>query len=345
MGYGGYDESVGKAKVAAKRATAGGGFAYDHAVRTGAAAREAHEDLNIKGVALRESRDSDEHPESVPVTVLFDVTGSMGAHPRVLQAKLPELFGMLLRKGYLEHPQIMFGGVGDAISDRVPLQISQWESDNKMDDHLANLYLEGGGGGGNHESYELAAYFLARHTATDAWEKRGKKGYMFFIGDERVYSRVRREHVAQFIGEDGLQEDIPTEDIFAELRERYEVYHIFVSQGWYTVDNVLVHEAGDGNALGWRDVVGQNSIILDDSNAICETIALAIGVAEGVVDVDGGVDHLREAGVDENVVLSASKAVATVPNIGGTVATTATGNLPAAKTASAGGDASGTTRL
>lgn len=31
------------------------------------------------------------------------------------------------------------------------------------------------------ESYELAAYFLARHTATDAWEKRGQRGYVFII--------------------------------------------------------------------------------------------------------------------------------------------------------------------
>ena len=341
MGYGGYDTSVGKAKVAAARSAPGAGFAYSHS--TTSAPRStwtAHADLDPKGVTLRESRDSDEHPESVPVVVLFDVTGSMGHHPRILQEKLPELFGLILRKGYLEHPQIMFGAIGDGYSDRVPLQISQWESDNKMDDHLANLLLEGGGGGGNHESYELAAYFLARHTATDAWEKRGKKGYVFFIGDERVYARVNREQVANIIG-DTLQEDIDTVDIFNELKSRFDVYHIFVGQASYAENQVLSESAGDGNALGWRPLVSQNSLLLDDSTAICETIALAIGVAEGVVDVDGGVDHLREAGVEENIVLSASKAVATVPSAAGAaVATVSGGALPAAKT-----DAGGSTRL
>jgi len=48
--------------------------------------------------------------------VLFDVTGSMGQVPRALQQKLPQLLGLLLRQGYVEHPQILFGAIGDATS-------------------------------------------------------------------------------------------------------------------------------------------------------------------------------------------------------------------------------------
>ena len=70
----------------------------------------------------------------------------------------------------------MFGGIGDAQSDRVPLQVGQFESDNRMDDQLRTIFLEGNGGGQKSESYELATYFIARHTVTDAWEKRGRKG-------------------------------------------------------------------------------------------------------------------------------------------------------------------------
>src|SRR6478672_3000533 len=84
------------------------------------------------GVPVRESRDSAEHPNSTPIAVLFDVTGSMG---------------------------------------RVPLQVGQFESDNRMDDQLRTIFLEGNGGGQKSESYELATYFIARHTVTDAWEK------------------------------------------------------------------------------------------------------------------------------------------------------------------------------
>ena len=77
-----------------------------------------------------------------------------------------------------------FGAVLDATCDRVPLQVGQFESDNRMDEHLGNMVLEGGGGGQMTESYELAMYFMARHTAIDCHEKRRRRGYLFIIGDE-----------------------------------------------------------------------------------------------------------------------------------------------------------------
>ncbi len=63
-------------------------------------AHTVHPTLNPYGVGVRESRDSTEHPASLAIAVLFDATGSMGAVPRKLQAKLPQLLGLLLRKGY-----------------------------------------------------------------------------------------------------------------------------------------------------------------------------------------------------------------------------------------------------
>jgi hypothetical protein len=101
-------------------------------------AREVHPALDPLGVRARESRDSAEHPESLAIAVLFDVTGSMGGVPRALQARLPQLLGLLLRKGYARHPQIMFGAIGDATCDRAPLQVGQFESDNRMDGDLCS---------------------------------------------------------------------------------------------------------------------------------------------------------------------------------------------------------------
>ena len=129
--------------------------------------------------------------------MLFDVTGSMRGVPRALQAKLPQLLGLLLRKGYVAHPQIMFGAIGDATCDRAPLQVGQFESDNRMDDDLGRILLEGGGGGQKTESYELAMYFMARHTATDCFGERGRRGYLFIIGDEMAYPRVKPGEVAR----------------------------------------------------------------------------------------------------------------------------------------------------
>ncbi len=64
-------------------------FEHDAAVRRGEVERGVHEKMDPLKVRLRESRDSDVHPESRSVAVLFDVTGSMQSAPRILQANLP----------------------------------------------------------------------------------------------------------------------------------------------------------------------------------------------------------------------------------------------------------------
>jgi hypothetical protein len=249
---------------------------------------KAHANLDPRFVVARESRDSDEHPNSQAIAVLFDVTGSMGNVPRILQTKLPELFGLLIRKGYVDHPQIMFGAIGDATCDRVPLQIGQFESDNRLDEDLGNILLEGGGGGQKTESYELAMHFIARHTSIDCHEKRGKRGYLFIIGDEMPYPRVKWREVEQVIGHRSLSQDIPTAEAVAELTERYDVYYILP---------VGAAHAGDGEVLeAWRALLGQNVIELDDLDAVCETIAVTIGLAEDAIDLDEGLADLRDVG-------------------------------------------------
>src|SRR5687768_17193760 len=111
MGSGRWSTDVYTAAAAHRAATGAPAFAYSAHLSSTAprSAWSAHPRLDPKGVSLRESRDSAEHPESRAVTVLFDVTGSMHTIPQRLQLKLPELLGLLLRKGYLAHPQIMFG--------------------------------------------------------------------------------------------------------------------------------------------------------------------------------------------------------------------------------------------
>jgi hypothetical protein len=304
-------------------------FTYDaHSRATGV--YEVHETLDpawvagdgspFKGKPIRESRDSDEHPESLPIAVVFDVTGSMGKIPRVLQSKLGKLYGLLLEKGYVEHPQILYAAIGDATCDRVPLQIGQFESDNRADENLENFILEGGGGGQTHETYELAAYYLANHTATDAWEKRSKKGYVFFIGDERNYPKVDRHQVESLIGAK-LQDNLSTEDVYAQLQEKWDLYFLFAEQANYTAAEIIGEDTPIAGDPTWRMLLGQNALVLSDADAVCETIALTIGLGEGVIDdIDEGLGHLAEIGVESGIAGSVGKALATVGGGGSAVA-------------------------
>jgi hypothetical protein len=296
MGSGRWSTDVYDAAVRYRAASGVSAFAYSDSGAT-----SVHPRLDPLRVIVRESRDSAEHSESLAIAVLFDVTGSMRWVPQTLQTKLPELLGLLLRKGYVAHPQILFGAIGDATCDRAPLQIGQFESDNRMDDDLGRILLEGGGGGQKTESYELAMYFMARHTSVDCHEKRGKRGYLFLIGDEMPYPRVKAREVGAVIG-DEISEDMPTETVLAELTRTYDVYFILPGGASH---------AGDRGVLGtWRRLLGQNVILLDDAGAVCETVALTIGLGEAAVDLAEGLDHPGEYG--SNAAPAASRALATI---------------------------------
>ena len=318
MGSGRWDYNAYEAAEAYRRANGVSAFDYHDRVLSSTPRNQwcAHPDLEPYGVAVRESRDSAEHPTSLAISVLFDVTGSMGGVPRVLQTKLADLHGLLLRKRYVDHPQIMFGAIGDAYSDRVPLQVGQFESDNRMDEQLGEIVLEGGGGGQMRESYELAMYFMAHHTSIDCHEKRGKRGYLFIIGDEMPYPNVNPLHVSQILGDNsgsgsgsggrpgkpgrpGRQSRpgerpgrggpaMPIEQVVRDLTRKFDVYYILPEGSSY---------AGNDEVLGaWRALLGQNVIQLDDLDAVCETIALTIGLAEDRIDLDAGLDDLRNLG-------------------------------------------------
>jgi hypothetical protein len=286
-------------------------FAYDRAVRS-SRTWTIHPTLDPKGVKFRESRDSDAHPRSNSIAVFFDETGSMGGIPRVFQRKLAELMNILLVKGYIQDPQILFGAFGDATCDRVPLQVGQFESGVEMDEHLRNFILEGGGGGTNHESYELALYFLARHTSIDCWEKRGRKGYAFLIGDEKAYAAVNKQQVENLIG-DTLEENIALRQIIAEVQRRYHFFFIFPRNA--------SHGSDEGIQNFWLDLLGQNVIFLDDEKAVSETIALTIGLTENAINLAEGEKDLSDAGASAGAIKAAAKALGSYASSKSAVAT------------------------
>lgn len=327
MGFSQWSDHAYKSRQVYRQQTDQSAFTYDQQVRATGAVM-VHDQMNPYGV-VRESRDSDAHPESVAIGVLFDVTGSMGSVPRVLQTKLGALMRVLIQKGYLAHPQILFGAVGDAYTDRVPLQIGQFEAGLEMDDDLGKIYLEGGGGGQVHETYELGLYFMARHTVIDCWEKRRKKGYLFTIGDEKAYAVVRSQQVSDLIGDD-IERDLPMAEILAEVQERYEHFHIIpanTSHGRST--EVQEH---------WRALLGERVLILEDEGAVCETIALVIGLCEGSLDnLYEGVQDLAGAGYDAGMVAVASTALAEYAAVRPPAVRIARGTLPPATDAGTDG--------
>ena len=277
----------------------GTNFGHTQAVQSGQIRAQVHDLLDPKKVAgpgsplagqiVREARDNDEHPNSVPIMIAFDETGSMGMVPRELQKKLAEFFSLVLRKGYVEDPQLSVGAYGDATNhETAPLQIGQFESDNRADETLDALYLEGNGGGNNGETAALVWYYAAKHTATDAWDKRRKKGYLFTIGDERTHG-VSRDAVSTYITTDhGLEADLTAQQVADMAKERWEVFHVVINNGSAQQQRSIEH---------YTDLLGADRVlVLEAIEAVCETIALSIGLLEGTIDLDDGLADLDEIG-------------------------------------------------
>ena len=161
-----------------------------------------------------------------PIVVALDVTRSRGDDTKLMYARLPQLMGQIELKGYIENPGISFCAVGDATSDRAPLQVGQFEGDNRLDQVLARIWIEEGGGGTGQESYELAAYFYSRSNLVRLAAGTGKKGYFFFVGDEGFYPTLDKTIVRRIIG-DELAADLPAAEAFRLLQEKFHVFLLF----------------------------------------------------------------------------------------------------------------------
>lgn len=231
--------------------------------------------LNPHGVKVRESRDSADNPNSTPVIVALDVTGSMGMIADVIAKKgLGTLFQEILDRKPITDPHLMFMALGDANYDRAPLQVSQFEADNRIVEQLSQIFVEGGGGGNQFESYNLPWYFAAAHTEHDSMVKRGKRGYLFTVGDEEAPRDLTVEQIVRIIG-DKLEAPMTTAEMLAEVRRKYDVFHVVIAEGDYARGHL------DSVKQTWGKLLGQHVIVLDDYTKLAETIVSAIEVAEG----------------------------------------------------------------
>jgi hypothetical protein len=234
-------------------------------------------DMSPKDVAFRESRDSIAHPNTVAIGLFLDETGSMGKIPEILvREKLGSLMSTLLTHG-LPDAQVLFGGIGDHISDKCPLQVGQFESGtDELNKWLTSVYLEGNGGGQSMESYHLAWLFAARHTSIDCFEKRNMKGVLFTIGDEGVHSDISSSRLNEIMGYT-QSESITAKELLQEAQRTYHVFHIHI--------NHAVGSTNDKIIQLWRNLIGERLIILNDYNQISELVASTVAVIHGA-DID-----------------------------------------------------------
>ncbi len=272
MGSGRFDHAEWKSYTS----TGSKGYDYQSAPVDQIYARRAiSQALDPRGITVRESRDSADNPQSTPVIVALDVTGSMGM---VLEAMakdgLPTLMTEIYGRKPVTDPHVMALGIGDCEHDAAPLQATQFEADIRIAQQLEDLYLERGGGGNNYESYALAWYFAARHCATDAWEKRGQKGFLFTVGDEEPTQKLVASDVTRVFGRTPVG-SLDVKDVLAAAEERWHVYHLMVAEG----SHARTHK--DRVRSRWTDLLGQRAVWLADHKRMAQAIVTLLLLAQG----------------------------------------------------------------
>jgi len=214
-----------------------------------------------------------------PLVVAVDVTGSMGEWPKIIFEKLPVLYNEA--KLHLPDVAISFSAIGDANIDAYPLQVCDFKKGKPLEADINGLCPEGGGGGGIKESYELCAYFYARHCATP----RSKRALFVFCGDEGFYERIKVGTLKKMVG-DTVARDVDSFDAFRDLRKSFETYMLRVP---YTADaekDQFIHDQwvralGAQNVLRMEDpkrivdcIIGLAAILAEEGDSFSQRLAI-----------------------------------------------------------------------
>lgn len=210
----------------------------------------------------RECCDSEEHPNTVPVILALDVTGSMGGALLKTAASLNVIMQNILDQ--FQDVEFMVMGIGDLAYDKAPIQISQFESDIRIAEHLDKIWFERGGGGNTFESYSAAWYMGLNHTSLDCW-KRGKKGVIITLGDEPLNPYLPADKLAKVTG-DAFQADVETRKLYREALDKFEIFHVAIDD---PEDSYHLYAKGIQNSFG--KLLG-NRLCISTLNQLPQTI-------------------------------------------------------------------------
>lgn len=212
---------------------------------------------------IRECVDSDEHPNTIPVILALDVTGSMGSAAEAIAKQLNDIMTEIYKS--VQDVEFCIMAIGDMSYDISPVQASQFESDIRIAEQLEKVYFERGGGGNQWESYTAAWYFGLYHTKLDCWN-RGKKGIIITMGDEPLNPYLPRSVVNRVFG-DNVQADVDTKELYDAVTDRFDIYHIATND-----NRTAYRHYANKIADSWGKLLGQH-LVISDCNNLYKTIA------------------------------------------------------------------------
>lgn len=239
------------------------------------AVQDTHRTLNT----IRESCDSDDHPQSRAIIFGLDVTGSMGRYAKdCAREHIPACLEMIYDgKCGFKHPHVLCAAIDDVISSpATALQVTQFEADLRIIEQVRDLFIVGRGGGNYSESYDLLWWFAGHRTKIDCWEKRKTPGFLFSIGDESFpYNPVSSGDMEYVFG--GQAGASTPEQSLTSAQQKYHVFHLLIEQGDFCRSPSQREQARHD----WTSALGNNVLFVREAKHIGEIICAAMRIAEG----------------------------------------------------------------
>lgn len=189
-------------------------------------------------------------------------------------------------QGYLTDPSISFCAIGDATCDDAPLQVTDFGQGVQIDQLIKKIYLEGGGGGGSDESYELSAYFYLKHCTLSFTEL----PFFFVTGDEHFYSAILPKFTKEVFD---IQEDkLNSKELWKELCKKFNVFHLHKPYFQADEDKEIINQ--------WKVALGENRILPVNTPKACIDVILGvIALVSGARTLAEYLEDMRDRGQTE----------------------------------------------
>ena len=192
-------------------------------------------------------------------------------------------YGQIMMQGYLTDPSVSFCAIGDATCDDAPLQITDFGQGVQLDQLISKIYLEGGGGGGTDESYELAAYFYLKHCNMLNVET----PYFFVTGDEHFYTAILPKTIKEVFGSQDAK--INSKDIWKELCKKFNVFHLHKSYFQKDEDVEILNQ--------WKLALGEARILQVQTPKACIDVILGVmALTSGARTLEDYIEDMRDRG-------------------------------------------------
>ena len=186
-------------------------------------------------------------------------------------------YGQIKIQDYLSDPAISFCAIGDATCDEIPLQVSDFGQGKEIDQLISKMVLFRSGGGNDHESYELGAYFYYNYCNLVNPEF----PFFFITGDEGYWDSLSSSSITNFIGRNvGNIGTIDSFEVWQLLKEKYNVF-------------IIKKKYGKKEIIQWNKALGEERVLdITHPKAVVDIILGAISITTGARTMDSYVQDM-----------------------------------------------------